>query len=166
MNDGDVFHRQHRTRQINIDHSRTISSLYLLQTRRRGIQLFFATVSNLNEIFRVHLIYLILDQFFHYISNPGLNYYRIWEIRPIIYLHCALITLRPRGLRNSFAILATLKIFDWHWHWHSRIVATESEPNRIMTVRKMTQNQTASSKTLLEVGQDKTITSIWKAWNK
>jgi len=22
------------------------------------------------------------------------------------------------GLYNSFAILATLKIFDWHWHWH------------------------------------------------
>jgi len=34
---------------------------------------------------------------------------------PVFSRHCALITLRPRGLRNSFAILATLKIFDWHW---------------------------------------------------
>ena len=40
---------------------------------------------------------------------------------PVFSWHCALITLRPRGLRNSFAILATLKMFDWHWHWHWRV---------------------------------------------
>jgi len=34
---------------------------------------------------------------------------------PVFSWHCALI---PRGLRNSFAILAALKNFDWHWHWH------------------------------------------------
>ena len=34
---------------------------------------------------------------------------------PVFSWHCALITLRPRGLRNSFVILATLKILDWHW---------------------------------------------------
>jgi len=26
--------------------------------------------------------------------------------------------LRCRGLRDSFAVKATLKISDWHWHWH------------------------------------------------
>jgi len=40
---------------------------------------------------------------------------------PVFSWHCALITLRPHGLRNSFAILATLKIFDWHWHWHWQV---------------------------------------------
>ena len=46
---------------------------------------------------------------------------------PVFSWHCALTTLRPRGLRNSFAILATLKIFDWHWHWHWHIVPVRAK---------------------------------------
>ena len=39
------------------------------------------------------------------------------SLLPVFTRHYFLITLRPRGLCSSFAILATLKIFDWHWHW-------------------------------------------------
>jgi len=36
----------------------------------------------------------------------------------IISWFCIVTLLRLCGLRNSSAILATLKNFDWHWHWH------------------------------------------------
>jgi len=35
----------------------------------------------------------------------------------IISWFCTVTLLRLCGLRNSSAILATLKSFDWHWHW-------------------------------------------------
>ena len=39
---------------------------------------------------------------------------------PPVFSWHYLITIHPRGrgLCNSFAILATLQIFDWHWHCH------------------------------------------------
>jgi len=36
----------------------------------------------------------------------------------IISWFCIVTLLRLCGLRNSSAILDTLKNFDWHWHWH------------------------------------------------
>ena len=36
------------------------------------------------------------------------------SLPPVLSWHYPLIILRPRGLCNSFANLATLKIFDWH----------------------------------------------------
>jgi len=35
----------------------------------------------------------------------------------IISWFCIVTLLRLCGLRNSSAILATIKNFDWHWHW-------------------------------------------------
>ena len=37
------------------------------------------------------------------------------SLLPVFSWHYFLITLHPRGLCNSFALLATLKIFDWYW---------------------------------------------------
>ena len=39
------------------------------------------------------------------------------SLPPVFSWHYPLIALRPRGLCNSSAILATLNIFDWHRHW-------------------------------------------------
>ena len=43
---------------------------------------------------------------------------RVW-IKHYSVLACC---LRCRGLRDSFAVKATLKISDWHWHWHYWLV--------------------------------------------
>jgi len=72
-------------------------------------------------ITRLELIAILHPSIFFSVCLPSTS--ENISVSSVFSWHCALITLRPHSLCNSFGILPMLKIFDWHWHWLTLTVA-------------------------------------------